>query len=466
MTLGQDDKYDKIYWEIVVPRMGNCHVNLKAYPEAAVWFRRSYQHNIAKDELSDVTEEMTCKLLGAYREQNDAQQAFEIIRTLDARLKDGKSWLARMLENPCSDLHEHLILLAHDNESYTIVDTYYERTIKGTDEKAEKSGARHFLEYTKGRLHFYCGPSDTRKLLLSRWEAIANHLREHDSLWGWWTRRALVREYTKLWVSLSLQSVIEEHEQQELTDKLNKLSEINNDLNTYSVYCEAKLALARVLSKDGKFEEAREVLRPLVKKAVEQARTVDESEDGYERLALILPVINDDVNALAAWSTLSPLRLKDEDSLEQGDASYTSESNTSGSPEPAAITGVPANSYSADEDDSQDEPAEDEKHREDLVGNIGFSCDGRCGRDWDYADDIWVCRDCLCVQLDTGCFEKLKRGELPVTICHPEHDYLHVPPFDLHAWKAMESTTLRVGSEIVSRDAWLTMLEKEWSIKK
>jgi hypothetical protein len=168
MTLGQDKEYDKAYWKTVVPGMGDRHVNLKAYSEAASWFMLSYQLHLKNDEFFDATEDMACKPLKAHREQKDSQRAWEIIRTLDARLKNNKSWLSSMLENPRSDLHELLILLAYDSGAHKIVDTYYDKTIRGIDEEAKKSGARHFLEYTKGRLQDYCGPSDTRSLVLSR----------------------------------------------------------------------------------------------------------------------------------------------------------------------------------------------------------------------------------------------------------------------------------------------------------
>jgi hypothetical protein len=236
MTLGQDEKYDKAYWKTVVPGMGDCHVNLEAYSQAASWFMLSYQFHLEKDEFSDATEDMTCKLLKAHREQKGPQKAWEIIRTLDSRLKNNKSWLSSMLEDPGSDLHELLILLAHDSDAYAIVGTYYDRTIKGTDEEAKKSGARHLLEYTKGRLYVYCGPDDTRSLVLSRWETIASHLRDHDNDWSWWTRRQLIQEYIKASFSSSSQSSVEQHERQQEINKLNKLSEINNDLKICTAY--------------------------------------------------------------------------------------------------------------------------------------------------------------------------------------------------------------------------------------
>ena len=465
MTLGQDENYDKAYWKTVVPGMGDCHVNLKAYVEAASWFMQSYQFHMKNDEISEAIEDVTCKLLKAYHEQDEPEKAWKVIHTLDSRFKNNKSWLSIMLENPASDLHEHLILLARDHEMYTVVDTYYDKTIKGTGEEAKKSGARHFLEYTKGRLHVYRGPSETKNLVLPRWETIASHLRDQHSEWSWWTRRQLIQEYTKVWFSLS-QLAVEQYGQQQELDKLSKLSEINSDLNTYSVYREAKLALARFLSTHGKLEEAREVLKPLIKKALEQARTVDEAQDGYERLALILPVINDDVNALAAWCAMSPLPIEEDDGPEDGKTSPTTGSIPNGGTEPSATAGATENGHSSDEDDSHDKSAEDGKDSNEFPGSMAFFCDGGCGRRWDYADDIWACRDCLCVQLDTGCLEKLRRGELPITICHPKHDHLHVPPLDEHAWKGISPTDLKVGSEIMSRDAWLTTLEEAWGIEK
>jgi hypothetical protein len=233
-------------------------------------------------------------------------------------------------------------------------------------------------------------------------------------------------------------------------------------LNTYNVYREAKLALARFLYTHDRLDEARESLKPLVKKALEQARTADEAQDGYERLALIFPMVNDNVNALAAWSALSPLRAKEGRHTQHGNTSPIN----NGTAEHAAIAGATKNDEALDKDNSHDESAEVDQDSDDLTSSLGLGCDGRCGRRWDYADDLWVCRDCLRVQLDPECFEKLRRSELPITICHPKHEYLHVPPFNLNAWKAMNPADLQVGSEVVSRDAWLSMLEQEWGIEK
>jgi hypothetical protein len=197
---------------------------------------------------------------------------------------------------------------------------------------------------------------------------------------------------------LSSQSTAEQYDKQEI-NKLSKLSEINSDLNAYSVYYEAKLSLARFLSTNDQLEDARAVLKPFIQKALEQARKPDNAQD-------------------------------------------------------------------SDEDDSTGRPDEDEKDSDNHTRGIALFCDGDCGRSWDYADDIWVCRDCLCVQLDTGCLEKLRRIELPITICNPKHEHLHVLSFDKHAWKGISSADLIVGSEVMSRDAWLSMLEQEWCIEK
>lgn len=208
------------------------------------------------------------------------------------------------------------------------------------------------------------------------------------------------------------------------------------------------------------------MLKPFVQKALEQARTPDNAQDGYERLALILPAINDDVNALAAWFAMSPLLVKEDDGSKDSHTLPTTDSILSDSTEPAATAGATEHSYSSDEDDSPDKSDEDKEDSDDHSRGIAFFCDGDCGRSWEYADDIWICRDCLCVQLDTSCLEKLRRSELPITICDPKHEHLHVPPFDKLAWKSIGSDDLKVGSDVMSRDAWLAMLEQEWGIEK
>jgi hypothetical protein len=47
-----------------------------------------------------------------------------------------------------------------------------------------------------------------------------------------------------------------------------------------------------------------------------------------------------------------------------------------------------------------------------------------------------------------------------------DHPNLHVLSFDESIWKGISSADLKDGSEVMSRDAWLTMLEQERGVEK
>jgi tetratricopeptide (TPR) repeat protein len=105
------------------------------------------------------------------------------------------------------------------------------------------------------------------------------------------------------------------------------------------------------------------------------------------------------------------------------------------------------------------DPAPETAHR---YGNTNFSCDGRCGHIWTFADDIYACRDCVDVQFEAGCLEKLQNGTLERKVCGKTHEFFHIPKWNDEEARQIPRGSVKVGGEIISIATWLDSIRKEW----
>ena len=65
-------------------------------------------------------------------------------------------------------------------------------------------------------------------------------------------------------------------------------------------------------------------------------------------------------------------------------------------------------------------------------------------------------------------------GKLPIFICSPEHDWLHIPKWDDEEYAKVGRGKLkvgrtwdgekRVGGEVVMIESWLNLLRGEWGV--
>lgn len=71
------------------------------------------------------------------------------------------------------------------------------------------------------------------------------------------------------------------------------------------------------------------------------------------------------------------------------------------------------------------------------------------------------------VQFDSKCYAKLKAGQLNKAMCHPKHDFLHVPPFDEAKWRRLVSKdAVEVEGKELSRSDWLEGIRAAWGVER
>jgi hypothetical protein len=184
--------------------------------------------------------------------------------------------------------------------------------------------------------------------------------------------------------------------------------------------------------------------------------------------------MDDDENAVTAWCQYMPANTK-----EMGQSAVDVQDKTdsvSTESEGQAAAGADLNSearsplMSSSNDDTSVEQAKDGAAEPEiepgkaLKATLGNNCDGYYDKHWTFADDIFVCKDCLDVQFDAGCYRKLKAGELDIAICSADHEHIHVPTFNEEAWRSAPKGYVTVGGKQMSRVDWIDGIKKYWKI--
>ena len=216
------------------------------------------------------------------------------------------------------------------------------------------------------------------------------------------------------------------------------------------------------------FKEAQKIFLDEVIDALAILSDQDPDNDvyGYKILANYLMHTGDDLNALSAWSLLGP---HDTFANSNADADLTEKTKERDSRDDATPLKAPSSPGSDSGTHAEPEPPP-------RVGPLTYSCDGRCGHRWSYADDMYCCRYCFDIQFNHECLEKLQSNTLLPYTCSPEHSWLHVPAWsDEEAQKVGKGNVLvggslvsgkRVGGEIVKIEDWLDGIRESWGIPK
>lgn len=510
---------DESFW-IAASQIGECYAELQQVENAEIWYEKVVDHAIKTRVCYGDFADQVSKLLGAFLAQNKHASAFLLLETLDRQFDDSdyddgqshgasdasrpdgtkrQSWLLEILGEPC-DIHKHLIALAQRSERFGILDEYYQRASQVEHDRKFKF---HRIRFNQWRLHWYCGGPDQQESALQGWESLLT-TNEDDEFGHWFTLVSSVKELTRAWFRKATEhgfepASIQEHilRLEEIKKKAGQITEIQS--------CNVEFAQARLYHLSGDTAKAREMVRPHLRQAI---LTIEEENgllEGCKMLARIFAIVDDDVNAEAAWRLMEPRRTKSttaehDKSVQnkEGDGTVTpnhvgcetSESTSDGQAVAGAENEVSSHEHPSsspnDEDGSKTAQGTPQQPTNDpataiadtntqqeassptttlfLKGDGGLQCDGRCGRFWTYADDMHVCKDCLDLQLDSGCFSKLQAGTLDIATCSASHKHFYVPPFDVEAWKSRKPAEMVVGQRVMLRAEWLDAIKSDWQI--
>ena len=99
-----------------------------------------------------------------------------------------------------------------------------------------------------------------------------------------------------------------------------------------------------------------------------------------------------------------------------------------------------------------------------LSGPLTKQCDGRCGRDFTYASDMYWCKNCPDVQFDKACLDKVRCGGFDGVVCDLGHEFFYVPPWDVTKSKELRENWIDVGGDIMPIEQWITNIRKTWGL--
>ncbi|KAL9096407.1 MAG: hypothetical protein Q9165_001404 [Trypethelium subeluteriae] len=455
--LGTDERYERAYWDSLVRIMGDCHLRLKQFDVAATWYRRTFARALEIKSFSEPAEDHVCALVSALNKQGSISEAMEVVRTLNGNMQGGQSWLMKTLQNPYSHMHDYMVVLAHKLHVFSEIDELY-CSKRENNTAWEASGASLYLQFGRSRLGWYCGPLDAQSACLDEMESIIHITKDVDKGWSFFTRTSAVKELAHALRTMAVQAQGNPTESQLHLGRLSRLSRDTSDLAAFSLRRDVRLILGRCYHLAGDDQKAHEVLRPLVRKAIQLGREDESAAEGYEQLTVILSVLDDDVNALAAWSLVEPYRESEEEKVVMRYIGPT-ESSVDASSEAKTASDL-ANGDEPDESPSHDPDSAAKPERTLPIHSAAITSNSRPP----VLEGPTYFRDCFQAQFDQQCYEKLKAGQLDVLTCHQDHKHLHIPKFDEEAWRAQDPESVKVGPEVMKRRRWLTELEKQWHL--
>lgn len=497
-------------------KIGECYAKLEELDNAELWYQKVLDHTIERRTRNGDFADEVSKLLGALLAQAKYAAAFALLQRLDEIFDDSddddsvknvanagdavgrQSWLLSIISEPC-EFHKHIIALAQQSEKFSLVDKFYQRA--GSSLPDDDTNL-NLIRFNQWRLHWYLGSPDQQDLALSGWESLLGA--SMGNKYGHWPTWVL--SVKQMAHGISRKAAQDRSRSLPIEAHIARLEKIQAEVEkSADELCPViQRVIARLHHLSGETWKARNLLRTQVKRAFTSMDDEDE-EDGFaagaKDLANILPLIDDDVNAVAAWRLMEPKRTAGSDDSDvaltviEGVNKIPSNSNAIADantevdkPDEQAVSGAqnpiaePANLIATEGDEAKSaieqreglQEAETSAESADspeasqststtvLKGDVGFYCDGGCGHDWTFADNMYVCKDCIDVQFDEKCHKKLKDGKLDITVCSPSHSHLHVPPFDVDAWKRRKPEEMVVGDQIVLRSEWLKKLKNDW----
>jgi tetratricopeptide (TPR) repeat protein len=270
---------------------------------------------------------------------------------------------------------------------------------------------------------------------------------------------------------------------QELSKRAIDLAvEDSTSRDSWSSGASPRLLLARHLNLLGRDGPARMLAKGSVKIALDLLTDADPDNDweAYIRLAFATMYCGHDDDALAAWSLIWPQQLTAQlTRTNSSTVNWLQRHDSQG-----LQLEIPVDSTSDESSDtesshvrpgSEPTPVQDAKDAIDTVpttskerywrGAIAYQCDGLCTREWTYADDIYVCKDCLDVMFCENCLEKRRSDKLEDNICDAKHEFLHVPSFSAREALSRGKDNVRIRGTVVPVSEWLEQIRLDWGLE-
>jgi hypothetical protein len=249
-----------------------------------------------------------------------------------------------------------------------------------------------------------------------------------------------------------------------LIDKLVKVAIANRE---HFMFDRRVTEVARLLYVVGDEDRGRDMVRQRLLngfKNTEDNPTAFKYGYWLQEVAGILQAFDDETNAIAAWSLVLPDT--DDAKDENSDVQPTTEADRDATRSQQQVYGGAEPDVHNKETSPGHKEMKPSTKEVSLAGPLMNYCDGRCNTKWSYADNMWVCKDCIDVQFDPVCYDKLKKGTLKRRVCSPLHHHIYIPPFQKERWLATPEDQMWVDGSLMQKKDWVEKIKVEWQIDK
>ncbi|KAI9373279.1 hypothetical protein BJX61DRAFT_541905 [Aspergillus egyptiacus] len=468
----QDPNYAWAFAEMLFDR-GQRYWDSEQFEQAIASYTRSVQVNYTGFKR-------ILTIMERYYDRRLWSDILELLRTMQTGSGD-KAHLSRMLVDLASEDTFHSIVLqtAVETNQFEYIEQVYEEAIRLSTE-SEAYTSLYFIRYHYANEMFQQENGQERAIKL--WETALKDDLPRSFLDIDYILPSLTVKLAPIYLSRARSA---ERDSETARDYLQRIASITPDEASESnVILPAKLYLARYYQVEGDEEKAKQIVRSVIKLALEMLSDDDRDNDylAYWRLLLVFLPLNDDHNALAAVTMAALASQSAVANLNPGvphiDELRRSEKEHTGSPKepskkerkeqsprPNAGTSslstgkVESRRPSTPKTPDSIKPTDPEK--EDTAPVFAI-CDGGCGSYWETASEMWWCKDCINLAFDRDCFERLKGGTMPLKICNKDHDFLAVPKWDDAILEGAPGGSVPYAGKAISLEEWKREIAKKY----
>ncbi|KAF2231419.1 hypothetical protein EV356DRAFT_518581 [Viridothelium virens] len=456
--------------------------------EKGTWLRELGRHEDSRQIFEDLLrkfpddDEVRLELVHTLCEARCYGDVVEMLEGLEREVDSNtkKSHLSRFFHSHAWDqsYHGSIVGAFHQTGRLQNIEVYYRQAIKDANNAVDKGTKNiyYFLTYYLAAMIYRHGrrPAE-RTEAISLWEMVINRANtDNDS---WYAHVLCARRLARVYITQAVEAGGDSAAAVTMLDKIRGFAGLSrpdssdeDDGNFGMSPSVGRSLLGRYYQAVGDVEKAKEQLQPDVEVALQllSDNYPDNDWQGYRKLGDALMDFGDDDNAQAAWSLIQPrqgvAQLLDSGTLVKTTSPASDEASTK--PTIKSDSGAVA-ADTLHEEDAHPVPQQGLMRTNTfskLKGPLTYCCDGRCGTEWTYADDFYVCRECIDVQFNAECLEKLKLGELSRDVCDPSHRFMHVPKWSSESAKRTQANKVLVGDHGIDIKEWLESIKEKWGL--
>lgn len=516
--ISNDEDFKDKYWNNMLLLIGYWNIEQKNFAAAELAYKKLLDEAMTRETFETFARKAALVMTSVFNEQSKHQDTVDLLLSLEARPDQEKgNWLFTLLcfylGTDDLDLHDRIFTAAHNVDQLGVVTEKYRAIVEKLRSDESEIGAYLHLRYWLAASLWSHQCREEKETALETWEENLNMELPEGAEDGPLVSYARFLSALKLAVAL-LDSAKEAGLSKPMSPaaeayarRLERLSHGNPEY-VRDTTRDIRISLARLHHLAGDDGRAKDLLLEILRTGLQtfmehRSERSETFKNGLYRVAIVLQAMDDDVNAIAAWRCFTPTRSVDEENSSDGEEAdadeedaddeeekvsaenkvQSAENETSAPKDEQAVAGAeqedvatqdipPDGEATANGKESHESPKVDteaesqasEKPDEIPPGVLGSSCDGLCGYEWTYVDDLYSCKDCLDLQLNPSCYAKLQAGTLNPKVCDKRHSHIYLPPFDRVKWEALAEDEMWVGDEVVKVEQWVESIRREWGI--